>query len=132
MAFPFVAELVARVYAAIGRGDIPEVIDLTTDDVEIVFPGPATIPFAGTYHATDGVTELFQTIGASVEISRFEPRESIVQDDQAVVLGSEHLTAKPTGRSWKTDWAMVWTIRDGKVPRLRQFHETEAPAAAFR
>lgn len=122
---------VQKVYEAIGRGDIPAVTGMMTEDVEIRLPGPAVIPFAGTYRGPDGVGRFFQALGANVAIHQFEPREFIAQGDQVAVLGHEQLTATPTGRSWETDWAMVWTIRNGQVCLLREFHETAAIAAAF-
>jgi len=125
-------QLVQQIYAAIGRGDIPEVIGMMADDVEIHLPGPSEIPFAGTFTGHEGVGQFFQAIGANADILQFEPREFIAQGDHVVVLGHERLTGKSTGRSWDTDWAMVWMIRDGKVTSLREFHETSAIAAAFR
>lgn len=124
-------QLVQQVYAAIGRGDIPAVVAMMTDDVEARFPGPSRIPFAGTYRGRDGVGRFFQAIGANAEVHRFEPQEFIAEGDQVVVLGRERLTAKPTNGSWESDWAMVWTVRDGKVSLLREFHETYAIAHAF-
>lgn len=125
-------ELVQQVYAAIGAGDFPEVFARMTDDVEMHLPGPPEIPFAGTYRGHDGVGRLFGAIGEAADIERFEPREFISDGDQVVALGIEELRAKATGRPWKTEWAMVWTIRDGKVSRVREFHQTDAIAWAFR
>ena len=124
-------ELVQKIYAAIGRGDIDAVVAMMTDDVEIYVPGPDVIPFTGTFLGADGVVEFFRSIGANADVVAFQPAEFVVDDDHVVVLGSENLTAKSTGRSWSTEWAMVWTIADGKVSRLREFHQTHAIAAAF-
>lgn len=125
-------QVVQQAYAAIGRGDIPALLAMMTEDVEIELPGPSEIPFSGTYSGYDGVGRFFQAIGTSADIRDFEPDEFIAQGDRVVVLGRERLTAKTTGRSWETDWAMVWHVRDGKIARLREFHETGAIAAAFR
>lgn len=126
------AELVERIYEAIGRGDIPNVLAAMADDVEIRFPGPPKIPFAGTFKGHPGVGEFFAAIGANVEVHEFEPREFIAQGEVVVVLGHERLTAKPTGRTWDTDWAMAWTVKDGKVGLLHEYHQTDAIAAAFK
>jgi ketosteroid isomerase-like protein len=127
-------ELVQDIYAAIGRSDMPAVLGRMAEDIEIHLPGPSEIPFAGTYRGHDGVGHFFQALGANVrwDTRKLEAREFIAQGDQVVVLGHETLTAEPTGRSWDTDWAMVWTLREGKVARLREFHQTDAIAAAYR
>ena len=126
--------LVRAVYAAIGSGDVPAVLGMLAEHVEIEFPGPPEIPFAGHYHGHDGFVQFATALGNSIEwdTRKLEPREFIARDDQVVVLGGEQLTAKPTGRSWQTDWAMIWTVRNGRVVRLREFHQTDAIAAAYR
>jgi uncharacterized protein len=124
--------VVQQVPGAPGRGDIPAVLSMMTDDIHIHLPGPSEIPFAGSYRGHEGVGRFFQAIGTHAEVRHFEPREFIVQADEVVVLRREQLTAKATGRSWETDWAMVSTLRNGKIARLREFHETGSIAAAFR
>ncbi len=124
-------KLVQSVYEAIGRGDIQRVLESMTEDVEIAFPGPNEIPFAGTFQGRGGAGDFFSTIGANVEVHEFVPQEFIAQGDITVVLGHERLTAKPTRRIWETDWAMAWTVRDGKVSHLYEYHQTAAIAAAF-
>ncbi|MFW6034584.1 MAG: nuclear transport factor 2 family protein [bacterium] len=127
-------KLVQDVYAAIGRGDVPAVLGMLAEDVEIQLPGPDEIPFAGTYRGHDGFTRFATAMAGSIDwdTRKFEVRELIAEGDQVVALGHEQLTALPTGRSWETDWAMAWTVRDGKVTRLREYHQTDAIAAAYR
>lgn len=124
-------ELVQQIYAAIGRGDIGAVIAMMTDDVEIHVPGPNVIPFTGIFSAADGVAKFFRSIQANADVVALQPAEFVADDDHVVVLGSETLTARSTGRSWSTEWAMVWTVVDGKISCLREFHQTHAIAAAF-
>jgi uncharacterized protein len=124
-------ELVQQVYAAIGHGDIPRVLDAMAEGVEIRVPGPPEIPFAGTFQGHAGVATFFEALVASVEIHEFEPRQFVADDDTVVVLGRERLTAKATGHTWETDWAMAWTVRNGKVSLLREYHQTDAIAGAF-
>jgi hypothetical protein len=43
-------------YAAFGRGDVPAILELLTDDIEWIEPGPPdVIPVAGTYRGKDEV-----------------------------------------------------------------------------
>lgn len=127
-------QLVQQAYAAIGDGDLPGLTELMAEDVEIELPGPPEIPFAGTYRGHDGVAQFAANLVDSIqwETREFEVRDIIAQGDQVAVLGHEQLTATPTNRSWETDWAMVWTVRDGKIVRLREFHQTAAIAGAYR
>jgi len=124
-------ELVQQVYAAIGRGDIPRVLDAMAEDVKIYVPGPPEIPFAGTFQGHTGVATFFEALVTNAEIHEFEPQQFVAADETVVVLGRERLTARTTGHTWETDWAMAWTVRNGKVSLLREYHQTDAIAGAF-
>jgi hypothetical protein len=40
--------------------------------------------------------------------------------------------AKPTNRTFETEWVMVFTLRAGQVVRLRAYYDTTAMVIAFR
>jgi uncharacterized protein len=124
-------ETVMELYAAFGRGDIPGVLERLTQDVDWWVAGPEIIPYAGAYHGHAGVGEFFARLAASIEMQKFEPREFIVQSEQIVVLGHEEGCAIPTGCSFENDWAHVFTFRDQRVERFREFGDTAALASAF-
>lgn len=127
-----IIQVVQDLYAAFGRGDVAAVLAAFTDDAEIVFPGPSVIPFTGTHRGQAAIGQFFQTLGENVEIREFGADEYIAQNETVVALGHERASARDSGRGWETDWAMVFTLRDGKISGLREFHETATIAAAFR
>ena len=102
-------------YEAFGRGDIPAVLELLTDDVEWTMQGPSVIPYAGTFRGREGVAEFFSLLDETIEFEQFEPRKFIGQGDTVVVLGYERDVVKVTGRGFEEEWAHVYTLRDGKI-----------------
>ena len=48
------------------------------------------------------------------------------------MLGSYSLTIKKTGRPVKSEWAHVFTLRDGKVTRFREHTDTAQFAEGYR
>ncbi len=124
-------EVVQDTYEAVGRGDVPALLDLLTDDVEWTFQGPSVIPFAGTRRGREGVAEFFSLVGGNLEFERFEPREFVAQGDTVVVLGFERSRIKPTGRTFEQEWAHVYKLRDGKVAEFLALEDTAAHAVAF-
>lgn len=50
--------------------------------------------------------------------------------ERVVVLGSLHARVKDTGRSYDNEWAMVWTLRDGKVAGWQSYEDTARELAA--
>jgi uncharacterized protein len=124
-------EVVQETYEAVGRGDIPALLDLLTDDVEWTFQGPSMIPFAGTHRGREGVAKFFSLVSGNLEFERFEPREFVAQGDTVVVLGFERSRIKPTGRTFEQEWAHVYKLRDGKVAEFLALENTAAHAVAF-
>ena len=124
-------EVVQETYEAVGRGDIPALLDLLTDDVEWTFQGPSVIPFAGTRRGREGVAEFFSLVGGNLEFEQFEPRAFVAQGDTVVVLGFERSLTKPTGRTFEQEWAHVYKLRDGKVAEFLALEDTAAHAVAF-
>jgi uncharacterized protein len=118
-------------YAAFGRGDLPAILELLTDDIEWIEPGPPDVtPAAGTYRGKDEVARFFATLSEAVDINKFEPHEFIAQGDHVVVLIHSESTGKRTGRKLTDHLAHVWTFKGGKLAHFEAFHDTAAIVAA--
>jgi ketosteroid isomerase-like protein len=124
-------KLVQDAYAAFGRGDIPALLALLDPGVEWTAIVGSRIPTSGTRHGRDGVKEFFQQLGASIDFERFEPREFIAQGDKVVTLGHYTRRSKATGRSFDSDWVMVFTVRNGLLTRFMEFADSAGFNEAF-
>ncbi|MHB8377404.1 MAG: nuclear transport factor 2 family protein [Dehalococcoidia bacterium] len=125
-------EVVMRLYGAFGRGDMPGILALLDGEVDWEFYGPKTIPFAGRYSGRDGMERFFRTVAESAEVEAFGPEEEpIAAGDKVVVQGHERVRAKTTGRTFETHWIHVFTLRNGKIVKLREYYDTAAMQAAF-
>lgn len=124
-------QTVRDAYAAFSRGDIPSVIDLLTDDVAWELPGPAQIPYAGSYHGKDRTLEFFRRLSESDEVQSFEPQRFFADGDMVVVLGTYGARIKATGKTATADWVHAFTLRGGKVARWYEYLDTAAYAKAY-
>ena len=126
-------KVVQTLFEAFGRGDIPALLSSLSDDVSWQIFGTASgVPYYGEHKGQAGVTDFFGKLGGNVEFERFEPREFLsVEGERVLVLGGERGRVKPTGRSFDQEWAMVFTLKGGKVTSFRCYEDTEAVAVAF-
>lgn len=124
-------ELVQHAYANFQRGDIPAVLDSLSEDVEWVLTEVEGVPVARSWHGRDEAGQFFQTLGDTQEARQFEPREFVAQGDKVVALGHYIWHVKSTGREWESDFAHVFTLRDGKVSRFQEYTDSAALADAF-
>lgn len=126
-------KIVQDAYAAFGRGDVAALLGMMTDDVDwqaVLGVGP-NVPTGGPRRGRDEVGKFFKQLAESVDFKQFEPREFVAERDKVVALGFYHGVARPTGRAFKSDWVMVYTIRAGKVAHFREYADVVAITAAF-
>ena len=125
------ADVVRQVYEAFGSGDIPAMLGMLTDDVEITLQGPPVLPYAGTHRGHESFAEFVSLLGETLEFERFEPREFVAQGDTVVVLGDDRSLVKSTGRAFEEEWAHVYTLRDDKIAKGLLIEDTAAQVVAF-
>jgi uncharacterized protein len=121
-----------QAYEAFQRADVPAILNLLADDVEWILPTIESISFSGPRRGRDQVAEFFSTLAREQDALRFEPREFIAGDDKVVALGSYEWKVKATGRTWQSDFAHVFTVRDGKIVRFHEFTDSAAAAVAYK
>jgi uncharacterized protein len=117
-------EIVRRSYEAFERGDLDAVLaDL---DPEIEWHQAQGLPHGGLYRGRDEVRRnVFEPLDAEwwSEFSAL-PDEILYAGDELVVLGRYRGTAKGTGKRLDVPFVHVWTLRDERATRFRQFLDT--------
>lgn len=124
--------LVQQTYQNFKSGDIQGVLGALSDDIEWVLPEIQGVPFARTYHGVEDVGQFFSALGDSQDVLEFEPREFVAQGEKVAALGHYAWRVKSTGQEFESDFAHVFSARDGKLTRFQEYADTAAIAAAYR
>ena len=120
-------EIVKGMYEAFGRGDIETILNGLADNVEWVSsPESKTIPAGGTYRGRAAVAGFFKKVADSTEFDSFMPEKYVEQGDTVVALGSYSGRTKPGNKPFRSPWAMVFTIRGGKLTMFEEHYDTDA------
>jgi ketosteroid isomerase-like protein len=125
-------KVVQDAYAAFGRGDVQGILDRLDDGIvwKGVYGAGQHVPTSGERRGKTQVGEFFKQVAQNVNFSRFEPKEFIATGDKVVALG--HYTATtPMGKTFDSDFAMVFTVRNSKVVEFQEFMDSAAVNAAF-
>ena len=119
--------VVRRLYEARGN---PEIIrQVLAPDVRWeVVPG---FPHSDVYLGLNGVFDFFTRLFSDFEDWHTEPSELFEADDRVFALGRYSARAKATGKTFKAQFAHVWTLRDGVIVRLQQCADTVQIAKAL-
>ncbi len=125
-------QVVQDLYAAFGRGDMPGLLGLLAEDVDWYFNGRSEdIPFAGRWQGRDGMMDFFRIVGETCEVFSFGPNEVVALGEHVLLLGHERVRVRATGREYESDWAQLFTVREGAIVRMREFYDTAVIARAF-
>jgi ketosteroid isomerase-like protein len=89
------------------------------------------VPWSAIWRGPRQLEKYFTILAEALEVQVFQPDEFIVDGDQVVVLGHERMRARSTDRIIEANWAQVWTFRDGKVIRYREYTDSAAWEAAY-
>jgi uncharacterized protein len=126
-------KLVRDCYDAFKRGDIPFIVNALSADADWQVHGnPKDFPTLGRWRGPAGGQEFFRLVNENLEPVDFSPREFAAADDKVFVLGRYDWKVRKTGKPAGAEWCHVFTIRNGKVTRFREFTDTATFAAAYR
>jgi ketosteroid isomerase-like protein len=124
--------VVQDAYAAFGRGDVQSILNSLDDGIvwKGVYGAGPHVPTAGERRGKAQVGEFFKQVAQHVNFSSFEPTEFIATGDKVVALG--HYTGTtPVGKRFDSDFAMVFTLRNGKVTEFQEFTDSAQVNAAY-
>ena len=117
--------LVQGAYAAFGQGDIGGVLAALSDDVD--WSSPGTLPHGGQFRGPADVGRFFEGLGAVWQPLALEVElVSEVGDDQVVGVVRAEGTLTTGGRG-AYGAAHVFTVRDGKIVRFREYTDLDKP-----
>jgi len=66
------------------------------------------------------------------EILALEPRKFIADAASVAVVGYTKCLARPTNRTYETDFVHLFTIENGTITRFQEFFDTYSAGEAFR
>lgn len=125
--------VVQDLYTAFGQGDLPAILAVLDEEVDWFFNGRSSdIPFAGHRQGHQQMIAFFATVAETCEVQAFGPHEMLTCGEYVVSLGSERVLVRATGRVFETEWVHLFTIRNGKIVRLREYYDTAVMAEAFK
>jgi len=117
-------ELVQRSYEAFARDDLDGVLADMAPDIE--WHQAQGLPHGGFYRGLDDVRRnIFDPLDEEWwDEFRADPDEFLDAGSEIVVLGRYHGRAKGTGKQLDVPFVHIWTVREGKAVRFRQFLDT--------
>ena len=125
-------EIIRRIYVAYGRGDIEGAVAELDPEVEWSEP-PRSPGAVRPYRGHEGARRSLSAWVRAWDEYRLELDELIDAGDQVLAKARQIVRGKGSGIEIEQPLFSVWTLRNGKVLRLRMYHDqAEALEAAGR
>jgi ketosteroid isomerase-like protein len=108
-------EIIAELYAALARRDLPAILELI--DPEVSVSQTALLPWGGEYHGFEGAqqffTELFRFVDSQLAVEEF-----VDAGDRVIVIGWARGHVRATGVPFNIRAVHVWTVKGDRGVRF--------------
>lgn len=106
-------------------GDIEDALARCSDDIELIAPAPVDIlPHMGRRTGKDEVRRTWQTVHARYSRLRHEVRDVVADGDKVAIAIRAFFKKRANGRIVQFDIAVFFTLRDGRITRMREIMDT--------
>ena len=123
--------LVRQAYDNFKAGRIDRLLGLMSPDISWTLPQVRGVPFGGRMRGLAGVGEFFVMVNTFQANHHFETPTLIAEGDKVVVLGSYSWQLRATKKEFSSDFAHVWTFRNGKIITFQEYTDTAALGYAY-
>ena len=124
-------DIIKRLYQAFAEGDMDSISALIDPAVEWIESDG--IPYGGVFHGYEAVLNgVFAKIGSEWDNFTAEVDQFIDAGDIVVTLGTDSGIYKATGKKMQAPTASIWTLKNGKVIKFRQYIDTLAVTNAIK
>lgn len=118
-------ETVKAIYEAFGKGDVPTILGLLTDDVDWAADAEGDFaPWYGHRVGKEAVSEFFQAIGGAFDVEEFTPVGLGASDTEAMAFIRFRVKSKDGAREARMNIHHYWRFRDGLVEYYRGSEDT--------
>jgi len=125
-------KVIQEIYAAIGRGDVAQVLARMTEDARWDFNvGSSDVPWHVPATGPEEIQRFLSGFNDQVTLTAFEPRRLIASGDEVVVDVHLAYTVKRTGKVVDLEQLHWWSLSDWRVTRLRHFEDTAQVMSAW-
>ena len=124
-------EIAHKFYSCFNSDDLDSLYLIVNYDISFKLIGPKSIPYFGEYHGKTGIVEFVQRWSDSEVLDYFEPLEFLPGKNHVTVLGHEKCFSKKTGKSFETQWAHVFILKNGKISKFIEYIDTFPMVRAY-
>ncbi|WP_298985566.1 nuclear transport factor 2 family protein [uncultured Roseibium sp.] len=122
-------EVVRNAIQSYNRADVEAISALLHDDIHYrIHANAETAPYCADCGGKTAFWEAIGRIQSDWSIDDYRLTDIIVSGERAATQISLTITSRHTGVSRETELALFWTVKDGCIVELHEYHDTAAAA----
>ncbi len=121
-----------KLHSALVKGDINLILNLTAEDAEWQFFGPADIPCSGRFRSRRQIIDFLNSLKNTVKFIKIIPLEYINSGDNILIISKTKFRIEPAGKIVDTTWIRNFTIQNGKVVCVKEYPNTTSITEVMR
>jgi ketosteroid isomerase-like protein len=110
-------DLVRAGFEALSEGGVEALLPFIHAEFEVTTPANLAAE-PDTYRGHDGVRRYFDSFYDAMDEVRFEPQELREAGERVIVAVTLMARGRTTGIETRQEFAMAWSLRDGKAVRV--------------
>lgn len=124
--------LVQRIMEEFTRtGNSEVLIGASTEDIVVKAAIAEGTPLSGAFRGREGFARYLEAWNEALEIIDFRDLDYAGSADKVVLLGTEKVRVKRTGKVFETEAATVFTLREGKIAKFVALADMSAIVDAY-
>jgi ketosteroid isomerase-like protein len=113
-------DLVRGGFEALSEGGVEALLPFIHPEFEVTTPANLAAE-PDTYRGHDGVRRYFDSFYDAMDEVRFEPQELREAGERVIVAVTLMARGRTTGIETRQEFAMAWSLRDGKAVRVEVY-----------
>lgn len=119
-------QTVLAVYEKFGKGDVPGILAMSTDEVMFDIQDRMFDAKARMFKGKAGVGQFFQELGSKFQYIKFQPTRFIADGEDVFILVDVEYKYIPTGKIYVSTYTHHFKIQNGKVAFFRGLDDFQA------
>ena len=125
--------VVKKIYECFDTGDISGLLDCVAEDIAFDHRGNENpeSPINKLFEGKSGVQEFFDTLSNTQDVLAHDVHDFFTSGEKVAVVGFYKGRVKATGKEFSSNWAQVWTMKDGLAKAWKLYFNFTAEALAY-
>jgi ketosteroid isomerase-like protein len=122
---------VQQFFSCLADSNVSGALEYVNDDAVFEAQGPNNVPIYGRFEGPERVKRFLTIASEMFETEAFEFRKWATADNFVFAYGYMQHRVRKTGRLFKSEWALVCQVKNGRISSYKMFEDTAALRDAY-